>query len=67
MAELTGTPGAGSAIDRSAGFNEIMEQYPDITIKAQTANFRRDDGMKVMEDFIMSTPQIDAVLEPMMR
>ncbi len=38
-----------------------MEQYPDITIKAQTANFRRDDGMKVMEDFIMSTPQIDAV------
>ena len=59
--ELTGTPGAGPAIDRSAGFNEIMEQYPDITIKAQTANFRRDDGMKVMEDFIMSTPQIDAV------
>jgi len=59
--ELTGTPGAGPAIDRSAGFNEIMKQYPNITIKAQTANFRRDDGMKVMEDFIMSTPQIDAV------
>lgn len=59
--ELTGTPGAGPAIDRSGGFNEIMKQYPNITIKSQTANFRRDDGMKVMEDFIMSTPQIDAV------
>ncbi len=59
--ELTGTPGAGPAIDRSTGFNEIMKQYPNITIKSQTANFRRDDGMKVMEDFIMSTPQIDAV------
>jgi len=59
--ELTGTPGAGPAIDRSAGFNEIMKQYPNITIKAQTANFYRDQGMKVMEDFIMSTPQIDAV------
>ncbi|MEN3189076.1 MAG: substrate-binding domain-containing protein [Atribacterota bacterium] len=59
--ELTGTPGAGPAIDRSAGFNEIIKQYPNITVKSQTANFRRDDGMKVMEDFIMSTPQIDAV------
>ncbi|MGQ9473046.1 MAG: substrate-binding domain-containing protein [Candidatus Caldatribacteriaceae bacterium] len=59
--ELTGTPGAGPAIDRSGGFNEIIKQYPNITVKSQTANFRRDDGMKVMEDFIMSTPQIDAV------
>ncbi|MGQ9623581.1 MAG: substrate-binding domain-containing protein [Candidatus Caldatribacteriaceae bacterium] len=59
--ELTGTPGAGPAIDRSAGFNEIIKQYPNITVKSQTANFRREDGMKVMEDFIMSTPQIDAV------
>lgn len=59
--ELTGTPGAGPAIDRSAGFNEIIKQYPNVTVKSQTANFRREDGMKVMEDFIMSTPQIDAV------
>lgn len=59
--ELTGTPGAGPAIDRSAGFHEIIDQYPQITVKSQTANFRRDDGMKVMEDFIMSTLQIDAV------
>lgn len=59
--ELIGTPGAGPAIDRSGGFNEIIGQYPDIIIKSQTANFRRDDGMRVMEDFIMSTPEIDAV------
>jgi len=38
-----------------------MKQYPNIVVKSQTANFRREDGMKVMEDFIMSTPQIDAV------
>jgi len=59
--ELYGTPGAGPAIDRSAGFQDVMKQYPNITVKTQTANFRRDDGMKVMEDFIMSTPQIDGV------
>ncbi|MEI6157739.1 MAG: substrate-binding domain-containing protein, partial [Atribacterota bacterium] len=59
--ELYGQPGAGPAIDRSAGFQEVMKQYPNITVKTQAANFRREDGMKVMEDFIMGTPQIDAV------
>lgn len=59
--ELYGTPGAGPAIDRSSGFQDVMKQYPNITVKTQTANFRRDDGMQVMEDFIMSSPEIDAV------
>ena len=26
-----------------------MKQYPNITVKTQTANFRRDDGMQVMK------------------
>jgi ribose transport system substrate-binding protein len=38
-----------------------MANYPNITVKTQTANFFRADGMRVMEDFIMSTPEIDAV------
>ena len=59
--ELYGFVGSGPAIDRSAGFQKIMARYPDITVKTQTANFFRADGMKVMEDFIISTPQIDAV------
>jgi ABC-type sugar transport system, periplasmic component len=59
--ELYGFVGSGPAIDRSEGFQKIMKQYPNITIKTQTANFFRDDGMRVMEDFITSTPEIDAV------
>lgn len=59
--ELYGTVGAGPAIDRNAGFKKVMDQYPDITVKTQTAGFMRVEGMKVMEDFIMSTPVIDAV------
>ena len=59
--ELYGFVGSGPAIDRSEGFQRIMKQYPDITLKTQTADFMRDKGMKVMEDFIVSTPQIDAV------
>lgn len=59
--ELYGFVGSGPAIDRSEGFQKIMKQYPNITVKTQTANFFRDDGMRVMEDFITSTPEIDAV------
>ncbi len=59
--ELYGFVGAGPAIDRSEGFQRIMKQYPNITVKTQTASFFRDDGMRVMEDFITSTPEIDAV------
>lgn len=59
--ELYGFVGSGPAIDRSAGFQKVMKQYPDIAVKTQTANFMRVEGMKVMEDFIISTPQIDAV------
>ncbi len=59
--ELYGTVGAGPAIDRNAGFKKVMDQYPDIAVKTQTAGFMRAEGMKVMEDFIMTTPVIDAV------
>lgn len=59
--ELYGFIGSSPAIDRSEGFNRILGQYPDITVKTQAAGFLRVEGMKVMEDFIMSTPQIDAV------
>ncbi len=59
--ELYGTVGSGPAIDRNAGFKKVMDRYPDIAVKTQTAGFMRAEGMKVMEDFIMTTPVIDAV------
>lgn len=59
--ELYGTPGAGPAIDRSKGFREILAQYKGVTVRQYTANFRREDGLKVMEDVVLSVPKIDAV------
>jgi ABC-type sugar transport system substrate-binding protein len=48
---LLGTPGAGPAIDRAAGVHNVLEplsdKYP--IVFEQTANFRRDDGLKVTE------------------
>jgi len=61
VVELYGTPGAGPAIDRSKGFREVLAQYKDVTVKQYTANFRREDGLKVMEDALQALPKIDAV------
>jgi ABC-type sugar transport system substrate-binding protein len=48
---LEGQPGSGPAIDRKAGFFEVMsaagEQYQ--IVFEQTANFRRDEGLRVTE------------------
>jgi ribose transport system substrate-binding protein len=55
LIELTGTPGASPAIDRSSGFNEIVGQNPGLAVVAQqTANFNADDGLRVTEDILTS-------------
>jgi ABC-type sugar transport system substrate-binding protein len=59
--ELYGTPGAGPAIDRSKGFHEVLDAYKAVTIKQYTANFRREDGLKVMEDVVTAVGKFDAV------
>lgn len=55
LIELLGTPGASPAIDRSAGFNQAIRQYPGLAVIAQqTANFNADDGLRVTEDILTS-------------
>ena len=55
LIELTGTPGASPAIDRSAGFNQVVSQNPGLSVVAQqTANFNADDGLRVTEDILTS-------------
>jgi ribose transport system substrate-binding protein len=55
LIELTGTPGASPAIDRSSGFNEIVGQTPGLVVIAQqTANFTADDALRVTENILTS-------------
>lgn len=47
---LQGTPGATPAIDRNKGLHNILDGRPEYQIiLEQTANFRREDGLKVAE------------------
>ncbi|MFN3312996.1 MAG: ABC transporter substrate-binding protein [Hyphomonas sp.] len=53
IAELQGTVGASAAIDRMAGFNEVIANYPDANIiMSQTADFTRSRGKDIMVTFL---------------
>jgi inositol transport system substrate-binding protein len=51
---LQGTPGASPAIDRNKGLHNVLDKAgPKYKIVAeQTANFHRDDGLKVTESLL---------------
>ena len=53
--ELLGTPGASPAIDRSAGFNAAIAEFPGIEVVAQqTAQFNAATALQVTEDILTS-------------
>jgi len=60
IVNLQGTPGASPAIDRNKGLHNVLDKAgPNYKIVAeQTANFRRDDGLKITESLLagMSAP-----------
>jgi ABC-type sugar transport system substrate-binding protein len=60
IVNLQGTPGASPAIDRSKGLHNVLDKAPDKYkfVAEQTANFHRDDGLKVTESLLagLATP-----------
>jgi len=55
IVELQGTVGSAPAIDRKAGFEEIIKGNPKLkVIRTQTAEFTRAKGKEVMEAFLKS-------------
>ncbi len=63
VVELEGTVGASAAVQRKKGFDEyIAANCPDIEIlDSQTGDFTRAMGKEVMESFLKTYDDIDAV------
>jgi simple sugar transport system substrate-binding protein len=63
IVELVGTVGSAPAIDRYAGFREVIQDYPGMKIIAsETGDFTRAKGEEVMGDFLQHyVDEIDAV------
>jgi len=54
---LEGTPGAGSGIDRLAGFTRVTDGRINV-LASQTANFNRVDGLSVTENLLVAHPDV---------
>ena len=53
IVELQGTVGSAPAIDRKAGFEEVIKTNPKLKIvRSQTGDFTRTKGKEVMEAFL---------------
>ncbi|NLI90144.1 MAG: D-ribose ABC transporter substrate-binding protein [Epulopiscium sp.] len=62
IVELQGIMGTNVAQDRSEGFNEIIDDNPDMEIVAsQVADFDRAKAMSVMENILQANPEIDGL------
>lgn len=61
--ELQGQPGASAAIDRHAGFDEIIQGQDAVTVLAsETADFARDKAVSVTESLLAAHSDPKAVV-----
>ncbi len=62
IVELTGLIGSSPAIDRQKGMYEALVEAPAITVVASgDAEWIRDPAVKLMDDFLVANPEINAV------
>jgi ribose transport system substrate-binding protein len=59
--QLEGTPGASAALDRKAGFDEVINDSNVRVLVSQTADFSRSRAQNVMENLLQAYPNFDAV------
>ena len=60
--ELLGLVGDNNTWNRSKGFHEVVDFYPELKMVAQqSADFDRNKAMDVLESILQANPNIDAV------
>ena len=60
---IEGSTGAQTSIDRVQGFENALEEYPNIEVVAQqSANYSRADAMNVVQNLLQSYPDVDAII-----
>ena len=59
---IEGTAGNSTSTERVDGYLAAIAEYPEITLlDSQPADFNREKGMTVMENFLQRYPKIDGV------
>jgi ABC-type sugar transport system substrate-binding protein len=59
---IEGTPGNSTSEERVEGYKDAFKKFPDIKLlDSQPANFNREKGMVLMENWLQKYKKIDAV------
>lgn len=59
---ITGLQGSSPAVDRNLGMENVLAEYPGITVLAVgDGQWIREPAVPIMEDFLTAHPDIDAV------
>lgn len=59
---LKGVPKASTTHERSAGFYEVLAQYPEIKVIERTANYLRRDAIMAVDKLLSRGEQFDAIM-----
>lgn len=62
IAQLEGTPGVSSTRERGGGFQEVVDEQEDVELVAsQSADYDRDEGLDVTENFLQANPDVEGI------
>ena len=63
IAIMEGAPGSQTNVDRLRGFHSVIDKHQNIkVVSSLTGKWRRDEGMRVMNDLITAHPDLEAVM-----
>lgn len=61
IAILEGLPGAGPAVERNAGYDSVLDRFPEVEAVRQAGDWSRASGQRVMENIITAHPDLDGI------
>lgn len=63
VAYITGVEGSQATIDRRAGWDNVMKDYPEIEIVLEgTGNYVQADAMELVENWLQTGEEIDCIV-----
>lgn len=63
VAHILGIEGSSAVNDRAEGFENALEEYPDIEVIAeQSANWQRSEALELAEDWLTTYPDLNAII-----
>ncbi len=63
IAILLGPLGSDAQLGREEGYNKVLAEYPDVEVVfSQTANWKTDEALKIVENWLQTGTQIDAIV-----